>query len=395
MYTIKINGFRTAGTHCGLKKDGEKDIALVVSDHPCTAAGVFTTNRVKAAPVLYDQMILAQDDAQIRAVIANTRSANACTGDAGYDDARQTAFLVAEAVGCKPDEVLLLSTGVIGLPLPMDAITRGVTALAGSARPDGWADAAQAIMTTDTRPKCVAVHHPDGYTIAGIAKGAGMIAPNMATMLSVVVTDAAVPRDVLTKALHTAVTNSFNRIVVDGDMSTNDTLLVLANGASGITVSDEESFTAALADVCAQLAQAIVRDGEGATKFVTLHITGARDEGSARQIAHQIATSALVKTAFYGGDPNWGRILCAAGYAGVEFDPALIRLWLLDASGNPVIQLVESGQPANYDEPAAIQLMKTAEWGVRLDLGLGEASTWVWTCDLSHDYVTINGHYRT
>jgi glutamate N-acetyltransferase/amino-acid N-acetyltransferase len=390
-----LNGFQAAGIHCGLKKDERKDAALIVSAQPCAAAGVFTTNRVKAAPVLYDQAILARPDAAIRAVLINTGSANACTGEKGLDDTRQSAAQVAALIGCAPDNVLTLSTGVIGLPLPMDVLSRGIEQLSQQLDPTGWEDAAQAIMTTDTRPKLVTVQHPAGYRLIGIAKGAGMIAPNMATMLSVIVTDAAVPRAVLQSALSGAVENSFNRIVIDGDMSTNDTVLALANGASGVTVNDPAEFAAALAQVCVPLAQAIVRDGEGATKFVTIHVTGAPDQHTARTVARQIGTSALVKTAFYGGDPNWGRILCAAGYSGALIDPARLALWLLEADDTPVIQLVERGQPTNYDEKVAIALMQKSSWGVRLDLGLGAASSWLWTCDLSHDYVTINGHYRT
>jgi len=389
-----VKGFQAAGTHCGLKKDGKKDIALLVSDRPCWAAGVFTTNRVKAAPVLYDQAILAETDARVRAVIANTGSANACTGDEGLADTCRSAARVAERIGCQPDEVLALSTGVIGLPLPMDAMERGIDALPGLLSPDGWEDAAMAIMTTDTHPKLASVQVPAGYTITGIAKGAGMIAPHMATMLAVIATDADVPRDKLERALGSAVRQSFNCIVVDGDMSTNDTVLLLANGASGVRVDDEVAFSAALTDICIRLAQAIVRDGEGATKFVTLTVTGAPDEAAARTVARQIATSPLVKTAFYGGDPNWGRILAAAGYSGVPLDPARLALWLIDERGQ-AIQLVENGCPTKYDEAAAIALMCTPEWEVRLDLGLGGAAAQVWTCDLSHEYVTINGHYRT
>ncbi len=393
--THPVKRMHLTGTHCGLKPDGKLDIALLVSDQPCVAAGVFTTNQVKAAPVLYDQALLARPDAQIRAVIINTGSANACTGPQGDADAQQTAAQVADALGCQPDEVFVMSTGVIGMPLPMDRITAGISALVGHTSPDGWLDAANAIMTTDTRPKVASVQTAEGYTITGIAKGSGMIAPNMATMLSVITTDAQIPRALLQRALHAAVDLSFNRVVVDGDMSTNDTVLALANGASGIAVQNEASFVAALTDVCIQLAQAIVRDGEGATKFVTVQVTGAADADSASAVANQIASSALVKTAFYGADPNWGRILCAAGYSGAAFDPAQTTLWLLDADGKPVIQLVEHGTPLDYDEPAAIALMQTPEWGVRLDLGAGDAEHWVWTCDLSHEYVTINGHYRT
>ncbi len=395
MTNYHVQGFRAAGIHCGLKRDDRKDMAVVVSDTPCQVVGVFTTNRVKAAPVLYDQALLAHSDAIARAVVVNTGSANACTGEPGLAAARQTAEHAAQALGCAVDEVLVLSTGVIGLPLPMDRIDEGIRLLAERLDSGSWDDAAAAIMTTDTRPKLASAELPGGAHIVGIAKGAGMIAPHMATMLSVIVTDAAVPSEMLDHALKAAVQMSFNRIVVDGDMSTNDTVLLLANGAAGVAIEDEAVFTHALRDVCVQLAQAIVRDGEGATKFVTLEVTGAPDDATAQRVARQIATSALVKTAFYGADPNWGRIVCAAGYSGVELDQFRLSLWLLDAAGSVVMQLVAAGQPTAYDEPAAITLMQGAEWGIRLDLGMGDASTQVWTCDLSHDYVTINGHYRT
>ncbi|GAB4416428.1 MAG: bifunctional glutamate N-acetyltransferase/amino-acid acetyltransferase ArgJ [Anaerolineae bacterium] len=388
-------GYRLAGLACGLKRDGRPDIALLVSDQPCAVAGVFTTNRVKAAPVLRDQALLARPEPTARAVLINTGSANACTGQRGLDDAHASAAQVADLLGCSPDEVLTLSTGVIGLPLDMEAMERGIAALVPALRPDGWADAAAAIMTTDTRPKLASVRLSSGAVIAGMAKGAGMIAPHMATMLAVIGTDAALTGDVLAAMLREAVAVSFNRIVVDGDMSTNDTVLLLANGAAGPNPPDHGEFQAALTTLCIELAQAIVRDGEGATKFVTVQVTGAGTQADAHAIARQIATSPLVKTAFYGADPNWGRILAAAGYAGVEFDPARLSLWLLDERGTPVMQLVSAGEPADYDEQAAIALMRTATWGVCLDLGQGAASSQVWTCDLSHDYVSINGHYRT
>lgn len=384
-----------AGLACGLKRDGRRDIALLVSDRPCAIAGVFTTNRVKAAPVLRDMALLAAPGATARAVLINTGSANACTGQRGLVDAHASAALAAELLGCRPEEVFTLSTGVIGLPLDMEAMQRGIAALVPALRPDGWSDAAEAIMTTDTRPKLASVPLSSGAVIAGMAKGAGMIAPHMATMLAVIVTDAALPADLLTALLRTAVERSFNRIVVDGDMSTNDTVLLLGNGAAGSTPPDLAEFEQALTALCVELAQAIVRDGEGATRFVTVEVTGAANEAEARAVARQIAMSPLVKTAFYGADANWGRILAAAGYSGVDLDPARLSLWLLDAQGTPAIQLVAGGEPADYDERAAIALMQTDTWGVRLDLGLGEARSHVWTCDLSHDYVTINGHYRT
>ena len=396
MTAQQVTGFQAAGLHAGLKSGGEKDMALLVSDRPSHAAGVFTTNRVKAAPVLYDQALIGASSARMRAVVANAGNANACTGERGMANARAMAERAAEAIGCQPDEVLVLSTGVIGVQLPMDIVLPGIDRLAGSLRPDGWEDAAQAIMTTDTRPKVASLTTGRGYTITGIAKGAGMIAPHMATMLAVIATDADVPPPALQNALRQAVDRSFNRIVVDGDMSTNDTVLLLANGASGVAVGeDDPDFQRALDDVCETLAKAIVRDGEGATKFVTVVVTGAPDEASARTVARSIGTSPLCKTAFYGADPNWGRILCAAGYSGVEVEPERLSLWLLDSEGREALQLVADGEPADYDEAAAIRLMQTPEWGLRLDLGLGEASTWLWTCDLSHEYITINGHYRT
>ncbi|GAB4471388.1 MAG: bifunctional glutamate N-acetyltransferase/amino-acid acetyltransferase ArgJ [Anaerolineae bacterium] len=396
MIAHHIRGFSAAGVSCGLKREaGALDLALIASGQPCTAAGVFTTNRVKAAPVLYDQAVLAAGG-MIRAVVVNAGNANACTGAAGMTAAHATAAGVAAALGCSPGEVLVLSTGVIGVPLPVERVLRGITAAAQILSPVGWADAATAIMTTDTRPKAFSITTPAGYTVAGVAKGAGMIAPNMATMLAVIVTDAAVPVPALDAMLRAAVDVSFNRIVVDGDMSTNDTVLALANGASGVAVGAGDAvFQAALTAVCTHLARAIVKDGEGATRFVTLRVTGAAAEGDAAVVARAIATSPLCKTAFYGADPNWGRILCAAGYAGVDLDPDRLALWLLDETGAETIQLVTGGQPANYDEHAATTLMQGSEWGIRLDLGAGAAATTVWTCDLSHEYITINGHYRT
>jgi glutamate N-acetyltransferase/amino-acid N-acetyltransferase len=391
----EVKGFQSAGVHCGLKAQGVKDLALIVSDQPCHAAGVFTTNQVKAAPVHYNHGIIAAGN-PVRAVVTNTGAANACTGEQGLADARSMAAHTAGLIGCAPDEVLVLSTGVIGVNLPMDTILPGIDQAAAALSSGGWEDASNAIMTTDTRPKLVSIATESGYTITGIAKGAGMIAPNMATMLSVVVTDAAVPPVECDRALRLAAGESFNHIVVDGDMSTNDTVLLLANGASGVEIAPgDETFAAAVREVCIELAQAIVRDGEGATKFVTIEVTGAPSEDEAVAVARSIALSPLCKTAFYGGDPNWGRIICAAGYAGVLLDCRELSLWLLDAAGDPVIQLVNDGCPTGYDEPSAIALMQQPEWGFRLDLGIGSDQTLVWTCDLSHEYVTINGHYRT
>lgn len=393
MTATPVKGFRTAGVHCGLKLE-EKDLAIVASERPCAAAGVFTTNRVRAAPVLYDEAIVAAGQ-PVRAVIANAGNANACTGEQGEADTRAMAVQTAEALGCDAGEVLVLSTGVIGVPMPMETVLRGIDDAAGRLRVYGWNDAAVAITTTDTHPKIASVTTEAGYTITGMAKGAGMIAPNMATMLSVIATDAEVAPGDLQAALSRATEVSFNRIVVDGDMSTNDTVLLLANGASGITVGAADTiFESALQEVCIELASSIVRDGEGATKFVTLEVSGAPDEATAQAVARAIATSPLCKTAFYGGDPNWGRILAAAGRSGVDIDPDTMALWLLPDAAE-AIQLVAEGQPTAYDEAQAIAVMQGPEWGLRLDLGLGKVATTVWTCDLSHEYVTINGHYRT
>jgi glutamate N-acetyltransferase/amino-acid N-acetyltransferase len=392
--TTQIAGFRVAGLEVGLRahfgKDARPDMALIVSDRPCSAAGVFTTNLVKAAPVLLGMERLAAAPEGIRAVLVNTASANACTGQQGLANARRSAELTEAALGLAAGSALVMSTGVIGTHLPMAVMERGIAQAAVALSETDWQAAAAAIMTTDTRPKLRA-YSEDGLNIVGIAKGAGMIAPNMATMLSVIVTDAALPVAVLREALQAAVEVSFNRVVVDGDMSTNDTVLLLANGA-GARRFDAESvkyFQPALDAVCTALARAVVSDGEGVTKLINLYVTGAADAASARQIGNAIATSPLVKTAFYGGDPNWGRILAAAGRAGVSLAPERLSLWYND------LQLVAEGTPLDYDEGKAKLLATQPEIDVRLDLGAGEAEAVVWTCDLSHDYVSINGHYRT
>ncbi len=411
----RVAGFQAAGVASGIRKSERLDLALIASETPCTAAGVFTTNLVKAAPVLLDQAHLAHSANGIRAVVVNSGVANACTGEQGFTDAAETAACVADTLGCATPDVLVMSTGVIGIPLPMDKIRAGITTAADALQPEGWADAARAIMTTDTRPKCAAlvVETPGGpVTIAGIAKGSGMIAPNMATMLAVIATDAALEAPLLQGALQAANAVSFNQIVVDGDMSTNDSVVVLANGAAGVTVEAGpalDAFTEGLTAVCTALAKGLVRDGEGASRFITLHITGAADEESARQVAMTIATSPLVKTAFYGGDANWGRILAAAGRAGVPLDADKLGLWFAAGEksaaigepsaasngGSGAVQLVANGTPTDYREADAAATMSDEASTVRLDLGRGAATATVWTCDLSHEYVTINGHYRT
>jgi glutamate N-acetyltransferase/amino-acid N-acetyltransferase len=391
-------GFQAAAVACGLKPSGALDLALVSATRPCSAAGVFTTNRVKAAPVLYDQEVLAGDAAHIRGVVANAGCANACTGARGMADARRMAALTAEALGCGEQQVLVLSTGVIGRHLDMEKLARGIAAVASTAAVRGAAAAARAILTTDTRPKTVAVDLPVGgqrISIRGFAKGAGMIHPNMATMLAVLTTDAAMPPATLQEALKAAVARSFNRVSVDGDMSTNDTVLLLASGTSGVAPdgAGTAAFTAALTDACVSLAKQIARDGEGATRLVEISVTGARDEAGAHTVADSIARSPLVKTAIHGGDPNWGRVLAAAGYSGAAIDPDRLTLDLGAPGGT--LQLVRDGLPVAYDEQVASALLRRDPVLLHLDLGLGGGQATVWTCDLSAEYVAINAHYTT
>jgi glutamate N-acetyltransferase/amino-acid N-acetyltransferase len=395
----RVNGFQVAGVHAGLKKDGALDMALIYSERPCAAAGVFTTNLMKAAPVLVDMEKLKRNSTSIRAVVVNTKCANACTGQQGIDNAYQMARWAAEALGIQEDEVLVMSTGVIGSQLPMEKIQRGIQLAADSLGATHWEAAARGIMTTDTRPKLASVQtsgvNGQPYTVAGIAKGAGMIAPNMATMLGVIVTDATVLPEKAHSALLAAAEASFNRVVVDGDMSTNDTLLLLANGLRPET----PALNDALAEVSRKLAQDIVRDGEGVTKFITLTITGAPSNQAAHQIANTIATSPLVKTAFFGGDANWGRIVAAAGRAGIPLEPENVKLWI--APGETTIRtdnsllLFENGMPTPYSEARATAIFKESSASILLDCGAGDGEATVWTCDLSHDYVSINGDYRT
>jgi glutamate N-acetyltransferase/amino-acid N-acetyltransferase len=395
-------GFLAATAAAGLKQSGRPDIAIIYSQHPCTAAAVFTQNQVAAAPVILGREMLETNSLPIRGVVANAGNANACTGPAGLEAARQVQERSAALLNCQPQQLFLLSTGVIGIPLPVDKVMAGVQTAAAHLSPANGLAAAQAIMTTDTRPKQIAVQValPDGVvTIGGMAKGAGMIHPNMATMLAVITTDAAVPAEPLQKLLRQAVDQSFNRISVDGDTSTNDTVLLLANGASGVEAADKASlaaFSAALTHLCTALARMIVADGEGANKFVTIEVMGAADDLDAHQVAQTIATSPLVKTALAGGDPNWGRILAAAGRAGVTFNQHTVALWI----GRPGhqqtrLQLVAEGTPTPYNEAQAAALFAQPEIEIHLDLGVGMGEATVWTCDLTHEYVTINADYRT
>jgi glutamate N-acetyltransferase/amino-acid N-acetyltransferase len=391
-------GFRTVATACGLKKDGALDLTLIVADAPCSAAGVFTTNRVKAAPVLYDREVLSQSADQMRAIIANAGCANACTGDEGKVNTRQMAALAADVVGARADQVLVLSTGVIGRQLDMTKVASGIAQLA----PATWTReanlASRAIMTTDTKPKtssATGVIAGRSVTVAGMAKGAGMIHPGMATMLSIITTDAQVTPELLHTALKSVADMSFNRISVDGDMSTNDTVLLLASGVAGVTITDSElaDFVALLRVVCVDLAKKIARDGEGATKLIEIRVTGAAHAQMAHRVADSIACSPLVKTAIHGNDPNWGRVVCAAGYSGAEIDPDTLTLDF--GLGAEQIRLVAAGMPLVADLNAASNLLKREDVFITLDLGLGDAATTVWTCDFSKEYVEVNAHYTT
>jgi glutamate N-acetyltransferase/amino-acid N-acetyltransferase len=389
-------GFQSSATACGLKPSGNLDLGLVWSEGPCSAAGLFTTNRVQAAPVLVCRETLAAAAGRVRGVLYNSGCANAVTGERGLADARRMRELGAAAIGARPDELLVLSTGVIGKFLDMEKLSRGVTTLRSHSALRTSGDAARAIMTTDTRAKLAFSRLAlagGRATIAGFAKGAGMIHPNMATMLAVITTDARLDPARLDRSLRAAVERSFNRISVDGDMSTNDTVLVLASGASGAVVGDDDEpeFIDTLTDVCGSLARQIARDGEGATRLVELRITGGATERQAHRVGDAIACSPLVKTAIHGNDPNWGRILAAAGYSGEPIEPDRVGLWFGDGD----VQLLDRGLPVAFDAARASALLKQDPAIVHLDLGLGSASAVVWTCDLSAEYVRINADYTT
>ncbi|MDE2999221.1 MAG: bifunctional glutamate N-acetyltransferase/amino-acid acetyltransferase ArgJ [Gemmatimonadota bacterium] len=389
---IRPEGFRASGVACGLKPEG-RDLALIASDRPAAAAGVFTTNRVQAAPIQLNREHLADRTAQ--AIVINSRNANACTGDRGLADARQTAREVARKLGFAPENVLVNSTGVIGVPLPMDRIRSGIPVAVSELREDGWADASAAIMTTDTVPKMASVRiRADGrfVTVCGIAKGAGMIAPDMATMLGFIATDAGIEPVQLETCLRKAVDRSFNCITVDGDTSTNDTVLLLANGAAGerpLSRGEVTAFQTGLNAVCVSLARQIARDGEGATKLITIRVDGASSTADARTVGLSVGNSKLVKTAVFGRDPNWGRILCAIGYAGVPVDPDEISVSM---AGIPIYRL---GRGLPFDTDEAIQALSANEIDIDIDLGPGNRSATIYSCDLTYDYVRINAEYTT
>ncbi|OFW16904.1 MAG: bifunctional ornithine acetyltransferase/N-acetylglutamate synthase [Acidobacteria bacterium RIFCSPLOWO2_12_FULL_66_10] len=389
-------GFRAAGVSAGIKANGNPDLALLVSDALAAAAAVFTVNRAQAAPVLVSQEHLSRARGVARAVIVNSGCANACTGDEGLQVARDMAAETAALVGCPPEQVLVASTGVIGVSLSMDKIRSGLPSAFRALGADQGPMAARAIMTTDLFPKEAAAKvtlGPAGSTITvgGMAKGAGMIEPMMATMLGFVTTDATVPAVLLDRALREAVNDTFNAITVDGECSTNDCVMLLANGASGVVVDESTygAFLAGLTAVCRELALGIVRGGEGATKLVTVNVTGASSSADARRAAKAIANSLLVKTAIHGGDPNWGRLIAVAGRAGVAFELSKAAVMI----GRTV--LFKDGRPHDEAAPEAAAYLKGTDLSVTVDLGSGSATSTVWTCDLSAEYVRINADYRT
>ena len=391
-------GYQAAGLHCGIKKSNP-DLALVYSRVRATAAGVFTRNAAQAAPVVVSREHLASVQAQ--AVVANSGNANACTGEQGLQDARLMAELAGKALQIHPSQVVVASTGVIGVPLPMDKVKEGISQAAAALSETGGHGAAQAIMTTDTMPKEIAVKiELSGVpvTIGGMAKGSGMIHPNMATMLCFITTDAAIAPDLLKEALKEATDKSFNRITVDGDTSTNDMVVVLANGEAGNALvaskdGDYSKFLQGLQHVCTYLARQIVVDGEGATKFIEVRVVNALSEQEAYKIANTVATSSLFKTAMFGEDANWGRIIAAAGYSGAAFDPGKVDIYLESAAGKE--QTAKKGMGLPFDEGKAAQILKEKEIKVIIDLQQGREEAYVWTCDLSYEYVRINAEYRS
>ena len=405
-------GFKAGGIRCGIKASAsKKDLALIASDKPCIAAAVFTRNHVKAASVLVSREHLAGGVCQ--GIIANSGNANACTGEAGLAAARRMAELAAEKISAlyhrpvSPREIAVASTGVIGVPMPIDAVERGMESLAQSLRGDdaGHDAALEAIMTTDTRKKDGALEivlDDDGQArpvrMGAMVKGSGMIHPNMATMLCFITTDMAISRELLEMALGQAVRRSFNRLTVDGDTSTNDTVIIMASWEAGNRPPEAGSpnyllFAGALEELCKKLARAMARDGEGASRLLTVSLSGAADEEEAEILAKSVASSSLVKAACFGADANWGRVLCALGYAGPEFDPAKTEVRFASSAGEVLV--CQGGGPVAFSEEEAKRILLEEEIEIRVNVGGGPASAWAWGCDLTYDYVKINGDYRS
>lgn len=387
-------GFLASGVKAYIKKD-KKDVAIIYSERPASAAAVYTTNRVKAAPLLVTKKHLTDGKAQ--AIVVNSGNANACTGDEGYKNAVQMTQRAAQALKLEPENVIVTSTGVIGVQLPMDKVLPGIKKAAEELSAEGGAEAAEAIMTTDLIKKEIAVKcHLGGkdVTIGAMAKGSGMIHPNMATMLGFVTTDAAISSEMLDKALKEVINKTFNMITVDGDTSTNDMVIILANGEAGNQFIEEEKedytiFKNALYYVCEHLAKLIVRDGEGATKLIEIQVVNAYTEEDAKKAAMSVATSNLFKTAMFGEDANWGRIICAVGYSGANFEPEKTDIYIGE------VKTAENGTALAFSEEEAKKILQQKEVVIKVDMKAGIASAKAWTCDFSYDYVKINASYRT
>ena len=403
---ILPRGFRYAGVHCGIKKSGRLDLGLIVADAPCAAAGVFTTNLVKAAPVLLCQAHLRRAASRMRALVVNSGNANCATGPDGMNASRFTAEAAARALACRPEQIFVCSTGVIGVPLPVDRIVGALPRLLPQLARDAasYEALSSSILTTDTHSKIAAASCRIGGRIVrvlGCAKGSGMIHPQMATMLAYVTTDAAVPAKILQRALREVTARTFNLVTVDGDTSTNDTVLTFASGASGAPAirraggAEYRAFVAALEIVCRDLALAIVADGEGASHLVAIDVRGAASDREAHRVAMTIAHSPLVKTAVAGADPNWGRILAAAGRSGANLDPDRVEIWF---GGIKMFGAPRGGGPSRplpFDEKAAHQRLLAQRVEIAVDLKKGRGQARAWTCDFTAKYVDINASYRT
>ena len=408
MYTVieggvtAAAGFQTASTAAGIKYKNRKDMAMIYSEKPCKAAGTFTTNIVKAAPVKWDQKIVKEFE-YAQAVVINAGIANACTGAEGMGYCAETAQAASAALNVPESAVLVASTGVIGMQLPMDKLKAGIAAMAPelSGTTESGTEAAKSIMTTDTKKKEVAVQFEIGgktVTVGGMCKGSGMIHPNMCTMLSFVTTDIAISKELLQEALSADVKDTYNMISVDGDTSTNDMCTVLANGMAGnaeITAEDPayEAFREALQTVMQDLARKIAADGEGASKLMTCTVKGAKDEETAEVLAKSIAGSSLTKAAMFGSDANWGRVLCAMGYSGAEFNTEKVLVEFASKEGS--IAVCEDGRGLDFDEDLAKKILSQDEVEINVTLQEGSGSATCWGCDLTYDYVKINGDYRT
>lgn len=396
-----IEGFKSTGIHCGLKKV-RKDLAIIYSQGQAVVGGVFTKNKVKAAPVLITEEHLKSTGGNCKAIIVNSANANSCTGIKGYEDAKKMANLTANELGLSEEEVLVASTGVIGVPLPMDKISKGIKEICQDLQTNNTShDAAQAILTTDTFTKEAVVETViAGKTvkIGGIAKGSGMINPNMATMLSFISSDINISPQLLQEALREVADGTFNMISVDGDTSTNDMALIMANALAGnkkITEknSDYHAFKEALFALCFKLAELIIRDGEGATKFVTVKLVNAQTLEDARKAAKSVTTSSLVKTAIFGEDANWGRVMAAVGYSGANFKPDLVSMYIESDGGRE--QMMENGMGILFSEEKAKEILSHKDISLVIDLKDGEYEATAWTCDFSYDYVKINADYRS